>query len=675
MKKVLSLFLFACFTLFAGVSLSACSSKSDYTVSIALDEQSQEYCTFEVYSVDNGEEELLEANESGLYEFSDRTQLKIVLTATQYGVDFDDLTWSQNGVEKKGVSTHTSGYDAIESQATTLEYGAIKTVVKSDTTIIVGGVKESKPVMKVNFIDYDENNVENADYLGEYAENIKTVLSSAYLSFDESKTDKHKVQKVTGELNNEMTSELSLTNRTSFEINLYLTFELQDNYGAIVTNHNLIDASSIDVKISNEKNERKCRVYYMYGAYKIVLVGQTESFDFANENNVTIDFSKLRIQDFTFDKSSNFTYSVTTPETLNYFEDGELTITKKLDLANFDGIKVSINTVELEQKFVSEDKVTYTIPKYMTVASSSNSLQDPVYQAKHGALSGVGTYFVNVSGITYSDGKTMTETKLNIKEEFDASVTTVNASGEAGDYGTSGSGNATFLSGDTQTLSWHYVCNEIDGNYVLNSEYKLDDFTIKIKSGETTDEINLKDWLDLTEFMSKKVDKTVESSDEKWSGKNLSREYTLKFLYGKDITCQLEFTTPDKNTEISFDNFVEYTENVAIGIAFSDTQILKLTDIAGASIAIEGTNDWKTINLLSEKVETVQLEVKAGDVIVFRLTSSTDKLPTSGLYISNKNVAQMIGGYTVDEQSRTVEFRYQITKNQLGMCEMLLKNV
>ena len=590
MKKFLSVLSVFCLTLFAGAFLCACGEKSNYTISVST---SGENSHIEVVLQKDGE--TLTQEESGAYNVEKSSNIKVLINATQHGVDMSELSVKVNNENKQVVvnkeysplissSTLNYGYFLISNLNKDLDIVVSgEKIISSTFTFEVDDIEDPEVITKLKMtsicLEYGEMTEEGENPTPEYVNFYDYLTSGEDLSFEREYDE-------SGEM-----------------FNSYKTFRLKFEG---ITPFNLEEGYPFEIKAADGQPEQIGSMNYMDGYYVVDLgdIGMSSAY------TILVNYKTLNYQRYNISvPQNNLTYSIEVPsEIISYDQEEIITLTKNLDndKADFTNMRVYINSLELEkvEGGEKENTIQYLIPKGITPASTG----------------GVNVYRISVDGIEYlvpvyklyaNSVEPVYENQFIMPE-----IWAVDDEGQKiGVVSVGSDGEQMTLEGQRNAIIWSY--NYDEENQAYYSLYDLYDYSIYANSDLV---LNIKETLD-----GATQDLNVE----------LENGYVFKAFYNQESkkfdSFQLEFYCTE-DTMFEFRDFVMFSKNINISYSFDDTRI------DNVEYAVLKSEDTSTAVWAQLDGEGRTLAVNGGDVVAFRLSSTRDVIGEHEFKIENSKI-------------------------------------
>lgn len=576
MRKFLSVLSVFCLTLFAGVFLCACGGKDNYDINVL---SNNENSYIEIILQQDGT--TLTQNESGSYNVAKGSNVKVLINATQHGVDMSEFSVKVNNEEKQvvvnqeyspliGGKSLNYGYFLISNLNKDLDimFSGEK-IITSTFTFEVDDIEDPEVVTKLKMtsicLEYGEFTEEGETPAPEYTNFYDYLTGEGDLSFTREYSESDSA------FNSYKTFRLKFEGLTPFDLNEGYPFEIKTTDGQPTQIESMI---------------------YMDGYYVVNLGNIGMSSDYI----ILVNFSGLNYQTYNISKpEDNMTYSIDLQsEVIRYDQEQILTLTKNLDAekADFTNMKVFINDLELEKVEGGEveNTIQYLIPKEITPSSTG----------------GLNVFRITVSGIEYlvPAYKLYANSVEPVYEKqfIMPDIWAVNDEGEKiGIVSVGEDGEQMTLEGQRNAIVWNYDYDV--ENQAYYSLYDLYDYNI-YKNSELI--FNIKDTLD-----GATQDLEVE----------LENGYTFKAFYNEESkkfdSFQLEFYCTEDSI-FEFRDFVMFSKNIHISYSFEDTRI------ENVEYAILETEDTTGAIWAQLDAEGRTLAVNGGNVVAFRLTTVRD---------------------------------------------------
>lgn len=594
MKNLFSILAVLCLTLFGGVLLSSCGEKDTYKISVRYNLENQNLVR--LYFM-NGEETVGEDSNSK-YSVPANSNIRVLVYAYDYGVDFSNLKILVNGQERSVVKN--ADYSSMPESGN-LNYGYfLLTKISKDISIEVSGVSKI-----VSTFDFEVDDIKDQAVI----EKLK--ITSICLTYGEITEDEGE-QPEPVFLN--LYDYLTQNEDTSFEreyqysdsiYNPYTTFRLKFDGGSPF---DLSESLPFQVKTADGEIRDIKSMDNLNGTYVVNLGNLIES----SEYTIMINYKNLEYQNYTLSlPSDNQTYLVEVEDVaINYANDVEITVLKLLeDGTDYSNMKVFLNTIELTKIEGSEsaDSVKYLIPQYMTPTKAGG------YMA----------YEIKITGIVYPD-----ETYLSSVNVIDPlqgtqlvapSINSLSAEGEnVLPLGYGENGEILSLNGSTNCVAWNY-------NHLLNqqnyfSRYDLLDYDIYVND---TFLMNVAEKIGET-----KQDVVIEIKDG----------YTFKAFFNEDMqtfdSFRLEYIV-NQDVVFTFQNFKTLSKNILVSYSFDDFRISNVEFAVFNSSGEMKTTGWAQL----AKDVGINVLVEGGDVVKYRLTTERIAIAEREFKIENSDIS------------------------------------
>lgn len=576
MKKILSMLTICCVSLLAGVFLCSCSNDA-YNVQFSMDEKTEQYVELGFSTAG----EKIEIGEKKKFKVASGDAVKVEITAKQHGVDFSNLVITVNGVDQEIIlNSKYSPFSSGES----LMYGHFVLAKGKNCKIELSGVDKITSTFSFDAVGLDDEEVVS-----------KLKMTQVCVTFDD-------LDDETGETAPEYKNLYDLVTeeeRFSFTRTFDEREELYNRYNSIrveiegVIPFDLENANPFGIMGQNGVADPV--VMTQYGDIYVLGLGELLSY---NDYKIVVDYSNIEYRTFNISlPEKNMTYEVLIDkETINYNQEGLVSVKKLLDSSKVDytNMKVSINTLELENVGESDDGLTvqFKIPKNITPCTTG----------------GGNVYRISVSGYQYLVPSYILRANsiegLSLANPLIIpSIWLVNDNGDKlGFSGVNENGEYTSLEGLRNAVIWSYNYDEVNQAYYSKSD--LYDYDINANQEKI---LNVKEQL---------AGATADVT------KSIAGGYTFKAFYnsttGKFDSFQLEFVC-SKETTFEFTNFQDFTKNIDVSYSFEDPRIERIE----YAIATENSDfqnlEWAELT----KDESIKLAVTGQAVVCFRLTSQS----------------------------------------------------
>ena len=614
MKKFLSILSICCMSLVAGVLLSACGGKETYKISVVTNTDPEPY----IELVLDQEGTAITKNEDGSFDVPAKSNIKVSINATRYGIDMDDLEVRIDDIEKQVVVNQN--YSPLTS-GETLNYGYfLISNINKDMTINVTGEK-----LISSTFTFEVDDIEDPEVLE------KLQMTSICLEYGEM-TEEGEVPEpeyvtlydyIVENENLSFTREYSESNDI---YNPYKTFRLKFDG---INPFDLTQNYPFEIKTPDGQVEQIGGMTYLDDFYVVDLgdIGNSEEY------TILVNFKTLNYQNFNISKpEDNMTYTITLDkEVINYSEEGIVTIQKNLDAekADYSNMKAYVNNLELEKiaETETEESVQFKIPAGITPATTGGSLVMRINV--DGIVYLVPSYLIFANSVEPMGG-----------EQFVMPyIWAIDDEGEKiGVVGVGPNGEQLTLQGQRNAITWEYSYNEEEQAYY--SYYDLYDYDIYVNTD--TKILNVKEQIN-----GATKDVSVE----------LDNGYTFKAFYNETTkkfdSFQLEFYCT-QDCIFEFKNFVMFSKNIDISYSFEDTRIenveYAILDSEDASLAT-----WSEL----DKDVSVKVAVNGGQIIAFRMTTLRDEIGAHEFKIEDTSICDS----WLDSETYTANgFRYTILK-------------
>ncbi len=626
MKKFFALILFACMALFSGVILSSCGENNGQRTVVISDNSG--LCDIRVKSIKNGLESDLYGSR-GVFTVANHSNLKVEISAGDFGVDFSELEVVVNG------KTLKEGVDLFDTNRQHNKYSPIPEVgnlyygyfsipyIENDVTVRLLNVK--KVVTTFAF--------EAADY--ENLEQCETKLQQTQI--DVSATEEREFVSlydfVTGG-NNTLTREFDLEAEPEF--NTYRTFHLKFdgiapfafNYGCPFT---LVSGEEeIELNLNDNFLKRGDEYILDLGSKN---VGEKAAY------TVKVDFSKVDYKVFDINlPQDNQTFTITSSASTVTMENSHeciFDVTKNMTepvdgvVVNYDNMQILANGTPLVEK-----EGHYVFPEELKTPNQAENSQD--------------WFDISVTGITYTKNEEVLE-PIVLKSDFSDKALTqtsmlaqffgVDADGKNQKvFGVNEEGAPIALEGQACVLSWDYMF-DLDVNK-YRTYMDLKDVTIMLKKDEELEVplFNLKDILpeDLSSLQDNVFTKTIQAPTELETVE--TREYILRAKYNTQTGIfdhfDLQFSCHSDANEFEF-VVTEYEKNIDVSSQINDGQI----NVRCALFNQEGemiSENWRDLT-----DEAITFAVKANQIVAFEVTTNQNNFIKASDFIVEDEILGM----------------------------------
>ncbi|MBP3431935.1 MAG: hypothetical protein J6K39_03690 [Clostridia bacterium] len=601
MKKLLSIFSVFCFTLIAGVCLTACQGVTDQIISFKEYDKN----VYEVTLLKDGE--TMTSDENGKFAVTTEDEITVKISAVKYGVDFSELVVKINNQSKSlNLNKNYSGVAGGD-----LYYGWFTIPmkqIKSDVEVDISGAKQMQSTFTFEATNLADDSV--VEKLTGAKINLETIGGEyvnlyTYLTSEAEKTYTRTYDATEGNANTYRTFKLKFEYDQKEVVGIYDFSE--QNLPFTIKTANGVERAIAGCTLVNDN-------YYLVDLGDI---GEEKAY------TIVVDFSLLKFKKFQISRPvSNSAYAVELgSSTIDYSQEGTVAVSKLLDdsIADYSNMKVKLNNLELEEVVVPEpveNVSVYKIPKHITPE----------------IVGGTNVYTLKIEGIEYKvDFYSLYANSTDGGEENPLVIPEITGLDEEGNkisVGTVGSnGQHVVFDGQKVAVVWSY--RQVGGNY--RTVYDLYDYNIY---GNGTKILNIKEQIgEATE----NVEKTV-------------GVYTLKATYNattqKFDSFSLEFVCSE-DVIFTFRDFVKHQKSAKIGYSFDDSRVegvsFAIIDNAEAAAQIA---EWTS---LTGKDDLRQMAVYAHQYVAFRLDLAQTSVGAFELVVADSTVSDASSSITYSD--------------------------
>lgn len=621
MKKIVSLIMFCCVTLLAGVCLTACTGMN--RVFFSQDESTAEYVSLNFY-IDGILQENIENNS---FKINDNVPLKVEIVANQLGVDFSSFEVKVNGTTKQVVENNKySSFSGGES----LTYGYFILNLTDNTKIEFSGAK-----MITSTFSFEAKNLEDEDVV----EKLK--MTSVCMTFEDLDDETGETEANYTNLYNLVTSETPLNFAREFDgnttdLNKYSAFRVKFDG---INPFNLENVNPFKIRQSDSIIENAVSINQL-DDYYIVNVGNLA----ADTYKIVVDFAGITYTDFLVSKpDDNMTYTISMDtEILSYDKGATVVVTKLLDssVVDYTNLTAYINALELEK--ISEDNeaktVTFKVPNHLTPLSCG----------------GYSVFRISVGGYEYLKTTHILRANSTEKQTPQAIVPSLWAVNDNGDKigicGINESGAYVSWEGQRNAVVWSYQYNESVQAYYS----KFDLYNYDITVGNIT-----------IMNVAKEIDGATEDVIvDLESGYKFRAYYNTKT--GIFDSFQLEFVC-SADAIFEFCNFQEFSKNIKVSYSFEDPRVTSVEYALVTTLDGSTNIEWHSL----KKDETAMLTVSGENYIFYRLTSERSTMASYEFTISNQLVCDTRLSTITESGDECVYtiFRFEISNAQFTTTE------
>lgn len=552
----------------------------------------------------------MEAEADGKYNIEKGSNLKVEISAKEYGVDMSALSVKMEGVEKKLILNED--YNTTSDKGV-LNYGYfLISNTNSNLQIIISGAKRVKSTFT---FEISQQQLEN--------ENIVEKLKMTYIDLtikqevedtveqDPENTETPDTTEPYKNLYEFLTGDQSKSFEREFDSvegieNKYKTFKVKFDG---INPFNLADGFPFKVVGKDNVKQTISDMILVDDKYFVVDLGNIGKFD---EYKIVVDFSEIGFNQYNISlPTDNLTYTVRVDgEVVDFSQEKILTLKKLLsvDKADYSNVKMFANSYQLSkiEGSETEKEVKFLIPKGITPFTTG----------------GFNVYRVSVLDIdyvvpAYSLSASSNEGSLSNGTFIKPGIFAVDEEGYVlGITGIGPNGEKLGLEGEKCALLWNYEYDYATRSY--HSMFDLYDYNIyandkqimnvkEILADETADVV-----LDLADGLKFKA--TYNSSSETFD------RFQIEFVCNSDM-------------DFKFDDFVVFEKNINVGFDFDDERI---DTVEYAITSYNTTNlDWQELS----RAESVMVSVTGKQLVVFRLGSTKNTIGTHEFTIVNKNIS------------------------------------
>ena len=602
MKKIFSVLMICCFSLIAGIMLTACDEPDFYNISVSKSDGTASLLAVSLYDGQNRIES--DANEN--YQVERGKSIRVVLDATDFGIEMSDLQVLVDGVEKDVVVNEN--YSPLVN-GESLNYGYfILPNVTSNINIEFSGVSTVESTFDFQVAGYDDVSEIEDEELIEKLQMTSICLTYGEITEEEGEQPAPVFESLYEYLQKEETSFTRPFSYTEDIYNPYTTFRVKFNAGAPF---DFTNAYPFRILPDGEQEQNIDSMTYIDDeddGFYLVDMGQIGR---SNHYTIIIDFTDIDFRSFNIAlPRTNLTFSASVDNAIiDYSTSAVLTITELLTdtneefYADYSNMVVCINNFELDpiENSESEDEngnttVQYQIPEHITPISTG----------------GYSLYEVKISGITYNaEQYSLYANSVEPIANQQVLIPTIYAVDEDGTAlgitGMGSNGQVLGLAGQRNAIAWGFSYDSSVGAYV--NPYDLCDYDIYLNVGEEpTDDDKI---LNVKEQLAGETGDVVKEIGD----------YTFRAYYNEETETfdyfQLDFTCTE-DMIFEFRNFQMFNKNINISYAFNDSRI---ENVEFAILGQDGDIDDADWQPLSNGVPRT-MAVTGGSVVAFRFTTS-----------------------------------------------------
>ena len=602
MKKIFSVLMICCFSLIAGTLLTACGEQDFYNVSVSKSGDTANLLSVSLYDGQNK----IEPDANDNYHVGRGKSIRVVLDATDFGVEMTELKVLVDGTEKKVVVN--DNYSPLVN-GTSLNYGYfILPNVTANVNIEFSGVKTVESTFDFKVAGFDDVSTIEDEELIEKLQMTSICLSYGEITDEEGEQPAPVYENLYDYLQKEDTSFSRPFSYTEDVYNPYTTFRVKFDAGAPFDLTN-----AFPFKILPEGGQEQDIASMMFmddedNGFYLVDMGDIGK---SNHYTILIDFTDVDFQSFNIAlPRANLTFSASVDNSIiDYSTSSVLTITEFLTdtnedfYADYSNMVVYLNNKELDQIEGSESTddagnptVQYQIPEHITPISTGGF---SLYEVK---ISGV-EYNVNQYSLYANSVEPIANQQVLIPNIY-----AVDDDGTAlGITGTGANGQVLGLDGQRNAIVWEFPYDSSLQAYV--NPYDLYNYDIFLNvEEEPTDDNKI---LNVGEQLAGETADVVKEIGD-YTFRAFYNEETEKFdLFQLDFTC-----TGDMIFE--FRNFQMFSKNINISYAFDDSRIEK---VEFAILERDGNIENASWKQLSKDVPITNAVI-GGEVVAFRFTTS-----------------------------------------------------